>query len=409
MEIRSSTLLRVLWFSATSSLPILTHADFVEDSNVKLDLKNFYLDRNYSGTTHDVGSWSQGLDLQYSSGYTDTMIQVGLDASAQGAITLHSQGNDGSLPYDPSTGKAKDDYGRFGATLKLKYSKTKLTIGDHRPNLPIASEDPSRQLDTIFEGAVLQSNEIKGLNLTAGTFWKAVTRQSSGKEDLYLYGGNGVKRSSGLTFVGGTYDLSHALSATYFYAELKDIYTQQYLGLKHKAELPDGLKLTSDIRYFDNGQNGQNLYGKVHGQSFGSMVTLHKNAHTLSLSYQNMHSSQNFPTMNGSIPQPYLVHWSALGFVRPDEKSYGIKYSYNFKDFGLPGLNFSTRYIYGNDINYGSDKNATESERNISFNYTIQKGKFAGLKFDLRNIHVNKSFADGYNEFRFITTYTYKF
>ncbi|WP_409574278.1 OprD family outer membrane porin, partial [Salmonella enterica] len=77
-----------------------------------------------------------------------------MDVDAQYAIRLDSHGDDGSLPMDSSSGRASDNYGRAGATLKMKYSRTELKVGDMRPELPVAWHDPSRQLDTIFQGAV---------------------------------------------------------------------------------------------------------------------------------------------------------------------------------------------------------------------------------------------------------------
>ena len=149
--------------------PITAQADLVDDSHLKVDMRNFYLHRDFTNSdapSPKVGSWSQGFDLQFASGYTDTPLQFGVDVNAQYAIRLDSHGDDGTLPMDSSSGRTADDYSRAGATLKMKYSKTELRVGDMRPELPVAWHDPSRQLDTIYQGAVLESKEISGLTLT---------------------------------------------------------------------------------------------------------------------------------------------------------------------------------------------------------------------------------------------------
>lgn len=115
-----------LYLSVTAVLlsPVAAQAGFVEDGTLKLDLRNYYLDRDYDGSSPDAGNWSQAVDLQYFSGYTDTPIEFGIDLSATGAYVFDSEGNDGSLPYDGVNGEETESYGRAGATLKFRYGKT---------------------------------------------------------------------------------------------------------------------------------------------------------------------------------------------------------------------------------------------------------------------------------------------
>ncbi len=407
----------MLLTTIASVIPAISYAGFVEDGVVRLDLRNFYLNRDFDGTTPDVGSWSQGIDVQYFSGYTDTAIQVGLDASGQQAYKFHSEGNDGTLPYDTSAQEAKDDYGRAGVTLKLKYSKTELKIGDHRPHLPVAWDDTSRQLDTIYEGAVLQSDEIDGLSLTLGRFWEVVTRNSSDKEKMYLYPNFNGKRSDGLDFAGATYQLSDALSATYFYGNLKDIYTQNYFGIEHKMALTDSINMKTDVRYFDNQDEGKALYGSIDGSALGARLTFTSGSHMLAVSYQEMDSDWFFPTLNGYVPQPFLLHWSNAAFINADEKSMGIRYGYDFTAAGAAGLNLFTQYIKGTDIDIhaggpGSaviDDNAWQSERDFVLSYQFQNPMLKGLGLQWQNIDIKKSFTDGYMENRLVATYTTQF
>ena len=389
-------------------MPATAQADFTADSKVKMELKNFYLDRKYIGSTSDVYSWSQGADLQYFSGYTDTAVMLGLDASATGAVTLDSQGNDGSLPYYAADDETADNYGRVGATIKAKYSKTELKVGDYRPHLPIAWDDTSRQLDTIYEGAVLESKEVDKLTFTAGRFWKAVTRESSDKEKLYTYKYSGEGRSDGLDFAGASYQFIKGLNGTYFYGKMNDFYQQQYFGLDYMAPLSDSVKLKTDVRYFTNKDDGKAYAGNIDADAIGAMFTLLSGNHMFAVSYQDLSGDTVFPTPNGAIPQPYLLHWSPTAFIMPDERSYGIRYAYNFKDY-VPGLKLFARYITADDIDIAGGTDETQSERAVYVSYEVQNPAFKGLKFDLRDILNHQSFSDGYEEIRFITTYTREF
>jgi hypothetical protein len=395
------------------SVPMLGQAAVIDDSHLKLDARNFYLNRNFTqdaAPVSEVHSWSQGFDLQFTSGYTDTPLAFGLDMNAQYALRLDSSGNDGSLPYSVSDQQTAEDYSRAGATFKMKYSKTELKIGDHRPQLPIAFDDTSRQLDTIYQGAVVESKELDGLTLTGGRYWSNVTRESSNHEKLYKWGSTDNLDSDGMDFGGGTYQVTKSLQASYFYAVVHDIYKQHYFGLSHMADLGNGYKLKTDLRYFNNNEDGDALNGEIDNRSWGTLFTLLKGGHMFGVSYQRMLGDSVFPTLNGYIPQPYLVHWSSLAFVRPGERSWSARYGYDFAALGVPGLKVFTRYTKGTDWNRGAGlTDNEESERNINLSYVLQSGPLKGLGFDLRNIQTKQKFGSDYDEYRFATTYTWNF
>ncbi|WP_437880354.1 OprD family porin [Pseudomonas sp. LRF_L74] len=391
--------------------PMAAHADLVGDSHLKVDMKNFYLNRDFTNSDAaqpKVGNWSQGFDLQFTSGYSDTPIQFGLDVDAQYAIRLDSHGDDGSLPMDSSSGRTADDYSRAGATLKMKYSKTELKIGDLRPELPIAWHDPSRQLDTIFQGAVVESKEIDGLTLTGGRFWSAVTRESSNHEKFYKYGSTDNLDSEALDFGGATWNVTKNFQASYFYGVMHDIYKQHYVGFAHTADLGNGFGLRTDVRYFDNKEDGDALNGEIDNRAFSGGFTLTKGGHKASIVYQRMYGDSMFPTPNGYIPQFYLLNWANQPFMRPQERSWGIGYGYNFAELGLPGLTFSSRFIKGSDIDMGGGVTGSENERDLALKYVVQSGPLKGVGVEWKNYLVQQhDFGNDFNENRLYVTYTW--
>ncbi|MCU9950932.1 OprD family porin [Pseudomonas sp. PDM13] len=404
--------------------PITAQADFLDDRQVSLGLRNFYIDRDYKQSDAPksrIGSWTQGFDFRAISGYTEGPIQFGLDLSAQYAYRLDGgggRGPDSIIPYDDSKGEQVRDYGRAALTAKVKYSKTELKIGEHRPMLPVAFMDDSRQLVTTYHGFLVESREIDKLTLTGGRFTEISGRESSDREKMYLFNGPDIKRrSDGLNFGGATYAFSPALSATYFYGQLEDIYEQQYGGLTYNADLGGGFGLKTDLRYFDNKEDGKALYGDIDNRSYGAMTTLRKGAHAIGVGYQRMLGDSTFPTLNGYAPQPYLVNWSTVAFVKPNESSWQLRYDLDFASYGAPGLKLMTRYMRGTGIDRGNnalDENV-ESERNIFLSYVVQSGPLKGVGFEWRNIDVKTRYGNGaasgadYKENRLITTYTFKF
>lgn len=396
---------------------VAANADLIEDSQLNLGMRNFYLDRDFRGDSaakSRVGSWTQGFDLRFQSGYTEGPIQFGVNASAQYVYRLDGgsgRGPDTVIPFDDSKGEQVREYGRAAVTAKVRYSKTQLTLGEHRPMLPVAFYDDSRQMVSTFHGFQITSQEVDGLNLTAGRFNEIASRESSNHEKLYLFTGyNGPRRTSdGLNFAGGTYNLTSNLSASYFYGQLEDIYRQQYVGLSHKQNLPGEFTLKTDVRYYDNREDGDALYGDIDNRTYGLMGALSKNGHTLMLAYQRLLGDSGFPTLNGFTPQPWLVNWSALAFVMPNEKSWQVRYDYDFAAAGIPGLKAWARYISGSGIDRGDHLTDTsETERDFFIGYQVQNGPLKGLGLGWMNLYAQLEHGSDFNENRLITTYTWK-
>ncbi|MFC3608598.1 OprD family porin [Stutzerimonas tarimensis] len=408
--------IRGMGFLGALAAPSLVHAGFVEDSQVSLGMRNFYIDRDFKQSDAPqsrVGSWSQGFDFRAISGYTEGPVQFGLDLSAQYAVRLDGgggRGPDGIIPFHRSEGEQARDYGRAALTAKMRFSNTEVKLGEHRPKLPVVFLDDSRQLITTYHGLSIESKEIDRLTLTAGRFTEISSRESSGREKMYLFNGPDIRfRSDGLNFGGATYAFTPAFSATYFYGQLEDIYDQHYFGLAHNADLGNGYKLKTDLRYFHNSEDGDAYYGDIDNRSYGALTSLSKNFHSVAVGYQRMLGDNAFPTISGYAPQPFLVNWSTIAFIKPSERSWQLRYDYDFAGVGVPGLKLMTRYLRGTGIDRGALDDNVESERNIFLGYVIQNGPLKGLGIEGRNINVKTRYGADFDENRLITTYTWNF
>ena len=115
---------------------------FIEGSEVNLLLRNFYFNRDFrKGQSSPAGGgyteeWVQGFMANFSSGFTQGTLGVGIDAFAQLGVRLDSGGGrsgaGGSvdlLPYDDQ-GRPQDDYSRAGGAVKLRWYGTVLRVGD---------------------------------------------------------------------------------------------------------------------------------------------------------------------------------------------------------------------------------------------------------------------------------------
>lgn len=418
-----------LWIAMLAATATLgtsaTYADFIDDSNVQLKFKNFYLDRQYQDKPElNFGSWSQAVTLDAKSGYHDIGggVQIGADVLVQHAVKLNGRDKkpDWILPHDGK--ESKDHFGKVGATLKAKVSETELKVGELLPVSPVLVFDPSRQLITTYSGAWLESKEIKDTKLTLAYIDKINNRYDNQFRDLALFSPSRTlpdgtqghydlgPESDGMWIAGVDHQFTPEIGGSYWYADVQDIYQQHYLELNYKTALGEKTKLDSHVRYFDNSESGDKLYGEIDNQALSVGAKVNHGAHTVGLGYQQMFGDTAFPTLGGWVPQPYLVNWGVATFTAPEEKSWNVSYGYDFSEIGAKGLNATAVYFKGYDAQSG-DQNFNNDELNLIANYTVPEGKLKGLGIQAMYIDVN--FANptkpDLQEYRVATTYTHKF
>ena len=417
-----------LWVAMIATTATLgtaaTHADFIDDSNVQLKFKNFYLDREYNQDTAGVvnkgyGNWTQAVTLDAKSGYHDigAGIQVGADLLAQYAVSLKANGNDIHMPFDASEGKSELDNAKLGATLKVKVSETELKVGDLLPMSPVVFFDPSRQLLTTYSGAWLESKDLKNTKLTLAYIDGINARYDNQYQDLSLFPNNNFTKTTndGMYIAGIDYQFTPKFAGSYWYADVTNIYQQHYAAGTFKTNLSEKTKLDAHVRYFDNSESGDKLYGSIDSQAVSAGAKINNGMHTVQLGYQQMFGEHGkeatmFPTLGGWVPQPYLDNWSVASFIRKDERSWSLGYTYNFKDVGISGLTATVRHFRGDNIDFGAAKpEGKENENNVIVNYVVPEGKLKGLGFNYMFIDTNYNFGNDLQEHRIATTYSYKF
>lgn len=393
-------------------------ADVIKDGQVSLNLRNFYFDRDFDNKqVKPFGSWSQGANLIFESGYTDTAIQVGVDASLRYATRLnnhHADTKDLIFPYDEIQGESEKNYAKYGVTLKLKAANTEVKIGELLARTPVVYFDDSRQLVTSLAGIMLENKDIENLKITAGRITHSNARNDDEYEKLSMQTSGPIKYSDGLNFLGLDYNVLPNFSTSYWFGQLEDIYQQHYVASSYKAEL-DGTKFKIDGSYFYNKEDGDAYYGKIDSQALGVMTTIQHDVHSFAVGVQKNFGDSSFPLLTGYSPQPYLQAWSILPFNNPEEFIWHFNYMYDFKNLGLSGVKTRFAYHHGDDIQRIGQPDNKEIERVFSLLYHVPEGAFKGLGFEWRYTEADIKYGAGINpgndftENRLITTYTFKF
>jgi hypothetical protein len=411
-----SPLARAVALAALGScltLPSLAQAEFIKDSKASLELRNFYMNRDFRNSAPDKQSkaeeWAQGAILKVESGFTEGTVGFGLDAYAGTGLKLSSdddRANTGLLPNKVGN-EGPGSYGEATVALKAKLSNTVLKVGGLMPKLPIVSSGDSRLLPQVFDGAMITSQEIAGLSLNAGQLRQVNQRNSTDREDIRTTNfAKGI--SDRYNFGGGTYAFNSGnTTAGLWYGELQDVYDQKMYNLIHNQAVGDW-KLGANLAYFDSSENGSKLAGKIDNNLTSLMLSAGIGAHTFRLGYQDNKGDNRFPFLDGTDPA-IANYVQILDFTRADQQSWQARYDVNFATYGVPGLTAFVRYITGDGFDAADGSNGKEWERDLDVTYTIQEGTFKNLAFRWRNAMVRTNAvatAGDLDENRLIVSYT---
>jgi len=94
-------------------------------------------------------------------------------------------------------------------------------------------------------------------------------------------------------------------------------------------------------------------------------------------------------------------------FANKDERSWQLRYDYNFAALGLPGLSLMTRYLRGDNVDLlNGQGDGKEWERDTDIGYVVQDGALKNLGFKVRNSTFRSSFGNDLDETRLIVSYT---
>lgn len=403
----------------------LANADgFFVDSSAQLESRTVYFNRDFrDGHSSAVQGASkreesaQGFVLNLQSGYTEGTVGLGLDALGMLGLKLDSspeRSNSGLLPssgHDPR-GSA-DQYAKLGLTAKVRVSQTVFRYGAQRPDLPLLKYNDGRLLPTMFNGAVLTSREVKDLTLSAARLNRYTARDSSDARGIRLHCKN--KRYACNTTAdhfdtyGLDYRFNEHLSGQYHYAELQDIYRQHFVGLLAKHPLGPGV-LKADLRLIKSSDTGAERAGGIDHRALSGLLGYGLGGHVFSAGWQRMYGDNSMPYLDGS--NPYLVNYVQVNdFAAIQERSWQLRYDYDFKAIGLNGLSFLTRYVSGDHIKVpGSLREGREWERDSELKYVVQSGTFKDLSLRLRNATYRSNYqkiARDMDETRLIVSYNF--
>jgi imipenem/basic amino acid-specific outer membrane pore len=389
---------------------------FVEDSSFNIFNRALYMNRDFKNGASNGASTSAnpagyreetglGIRLLFESGFTQGTVGVGVDAHSLSSIKIDSgRGRYGTGQFDQtSDGRGDDTQSEIGGAVKFRISDTVLKYGNQMTGSPVFSTDDSRILPEVATGTLLTSNEIEGLELTAGRFTALSSQTSTDRDTFELTEAN---------IIGASYSFTDNFSGAIHASDVEDHFKKQYINLNYNLPLAENQALNFDLNAYRTKDDGQALSGEVDNKIWSLAAAYSLGAHTLTLAHQRSSGDTAYlygVDGGGTIWLANSVQYS--DFDRKDERSWQARYDLNMAEYGVPGLSFMTRYIYGDNIDTGVGEEGKEHEFNFETKYVIQEGAAKDLSFRVRssiwraNDVQNAEYGADLNDLRLIVEY----
>ncbi|ALI07130.1 MULTISPECIES: OprD family porin [Pseudomonas] len=369
---------------------------FVEDSSLKVLLRNAYINRDYKDGNKDKAEWGQAAIGTFSSGFTQGTVGVGVDAFGLYALRLDGgKGRSGAQGIDffkqGDSGNAADDLSKFGAAVKFRVSNTVLAYGDQMPALPVLSYDNSRLLPESYTGTLITSKEIKGLELNAGRFTAESRKSAEGRDS------GGLKS---INVLGGSYQFTEQFKASLYASDVEDVLKKQYVNANYVFPLAKDQSLTLDFNGYrtklDNSYVRENNVTGDDNKIWSLAATFATGPHSFTLAHQRSTGDSNLGYAYGGYQRGqnrvgdggntiYLANSYWSDFNAEDERSWQLGYGLDFTTFGVPGLTYNVAYVRGDNITTSTSEGGTEREIFNQFKYVVQGGPAKDLSVRLRS------------------------
>lgn len=390
---------------------------FVEDAEGSVLLRNGYLFRDKKNRVHDTSSWAQTAIFNLESGFTRGIVGFGVGAVGDASFKIGNNkhaGNDmipretglnGNGEVTKGAGDTYDHWTRGGGNVKARISNTTVRYGTQVLALPVLASNTARLVPEYFTGVLVESNEIENLNLVAGKFTKNQLSDQINSD--------GAELDRAVVW-GAKYQFNDNLNASYYGTDIKDRLDRHYVNANYHYNLADKSTLTHDFSgYHTKWDKAANpyLYSQIGtpDQSFDNTIlalssTYNTGPHNIMLAYQqnfgNTGHDYGLGTGVGDGKQTIYMPNSYLSdFIGNDEKSAQLQYTFDFGAVNVPGLSWTSAFVYGWDIkatdNAGHMVSSNEHEREF-FNqvtYKVQSGFAKDASLRLRHSYYRASDA----------------
>ncbi len=379
---------------------------FIEDSSFDLFSRAMYMNRDFkhgaAGNTTSDGDrkgygeeTGLGIHSFFESGFTQGTVGFGVDAHTLSSIRLDTgKGRNGLGMFGiDGEGQAEETQSEIGGAVKARFSESVLKYGNQMTASPVFATDDGRLMPEVATGTLITSNEIEGLELSAGHFTALSAQEQTGRDtatgesDQDDDGEDENYTLKSANIYGASYSFSDNFTGAVHASDVEDFWTKQYLNLNYTLAVADDQSLNFDFNYYNSDDQGQELGGKLDNQLWSVAPAYTIGAHTFTVGYQRSSgdTGYNYGVDGGST---IVVNNSVQisDFIGAQERSWKAQYDLDMASYGVPGLTFMALYVQGTDIRVeGFEEEGEENEFNFEAKYVVQEGAAKDLSLRLRS------------------------
>lgn len=392
---------------------------FVEDSKLSVLFRNGFIQRDKKNGVEDTNSWAQTAIVDFDSGFTPGVIGFGVGAVGDFSFKIGENKHAGNnmIPKH-NDGSAYDHWARGGGSVKARISNTTARYGTQVLDLPVLASNTARLVPEYFTGTLVTSRELKNLEVVAGKFTK------DQYSDQIETDGRHLDRA---IVWGAKYQFNEQLGASYYGLDSKDALDRHYVNVNYKQALANNSSLTYEFSgYHTKFDEAAETYSQTtddlsdrKNTIWAVSATYNTGPHNVMAAYQQNSGNVGYDYgANADGGQSmYLPNSYLSDFVGNDEKSVQLQYTYDFGALDIPGLTWTTAYVYGWDIKVnGLTDNAKEREFFNQVKYKVQSGFAKDLSFRFRNSiyrasdeYQHNAYIGDTNEWRIFVDYPVNF
>ncbi|RDK03046.1 OprD family outer membrane porin [Paraburkholderia lacunae] len=398
---------------------------FIADSHLNLLLRN-YADYFQAPPSLYRHAWVQGVQANYESGFTQGPVGFGVDASLFGALKLDGGNGAGNMVHVAKGGGGSEQLawaypGMYD--IKGRISETVVKYGLQTVTNPFLEPHDNRALPPTFLGVSMVSNDLVHTTLEAGSFTRVDARGHTNLTNLTTsYGGTRIDR---LTYVGGTWHYAKDGEMALYADQADDVWRQYYGSVAQSFGDPATIKWSGLANIYSTHDTGASRQGHINSNAYSVSISAQHGPHALLLGYQQVLGEQFFDYVN-ETNGIYLTNSMDVDYNAPHEQSLQLRYTFDGKYAGVPGLKamFWGVYGWGADASAEAAQNASPSaplhdlywksgepvsghhhEFGFIPSYTLQSGRFKDTKVTFIAMWHNSSrhYSDGNNmEYRLV-------
>lgn len=388
----------------------------IEGAEGSVLLRTGYFMRDKKNGRNDTSSTAQTAMLNIESGYTKGIIGLGVGIIGDASFKLgdNNHAGNGMIPLHNDAIKdvnghvdAYDHWMRGGGIVKARVSNTEVRYGTQVLDLPVLASNTSRLVPEYFQGVLATSNEISGYEFTAGKFTKnqysdEIKSDASELDRAIVWG---IK-----------HQLNDTFNASYFGTDIKERLKRHYINANYRYDLANQNSLTYEFSgYHTKWDTKPDGSAYTYSHTSNDLTDLKNNIwalsgaynsgnHNVMIAYQQNTGNTGYDYGLGKgvgdgrqsvyLPNSYLSDFSGN-----DEKSLQLQYMYDFKGLKIKGLNWTSSYVHGWDIDVAGTvdrsnlqtNNASERAFINQLKYTVQSGFAKDTSLRLRHSYYRAS------------------